>query len=175
MSVHRARRLVPHSLNGISRHPGHRLECGMSTPALVGSRDQSSFSPTAQPLLEARTSTPIALLRSCRCTSQLRLRDYIWRIIGFGLLTTTLSKGARRRRSTPVEGYLLTAPLEHSGCKLHSGILALFIISIYRFVPANLLSPNNSVGTASEHHTLYQYQLANTKNIFLGFVQTETP
>ncbi|OBT38942.1 hypothetical protein VE00_10491 [Pseudogymnoascus sp. WSF 3629] len=31
------------------------------------------------------------------------------------------------------------------------------------------------VGTASEHHTLYQYQLANTKNIFLGFVQTETP
>ncbi|KAA8567338.1 hypothetical protein EYC84_010368 [Monilinia fructicola] len=31
------------------------------------------------------------------------------------------------------------------------------------------------VGTGVEHFALYQYQLANTKNIFLGFVQTETP
>ncbi|CAM1501452.1 Fc.00g034360.m01.CDS01 [Cosmosporella sp. VM-42] len=31
------------------------------------------------------------------------------------------------------------------------------------------------VGTSSEHHTFYQYQLANTKNIYLGFIQTETP
>ncbi|KAF2086268.1 glycoside hydrolase family 55 protein [Saccharata proteae CBS 121410] len=31
------------------------------------------------------------------------------------------------------------------------------------------------VGTAVEHHTLYQYQLANTKNIFMGQIQTETP
>lgn len=31
------------------------------------------------------------------------------------------------------------------------------------------------VGTAVEHHTLYQYQFANTKNIFAGFLQTETP
>ena len=30
------------------------------------------------------------------------------------------------------------------------------------------------VGTAVEHHTLYQYQLANTKNIFMGQIQTET-
>jgi glucan 1,3-beta-glucosidase len=30
-------------------------------------------------------------------------------------------------------------------------------------------------GTAVEHHTLYQYQLANTQNIFLGQIQTETP
>ncbi|KAF4635475.1 hypothetical protein G7Y89_g2624 [Cudoniella acicularis] len=31
------------------------------------------------------------------------------------------------------------------------------------------------VGTAVEHNTLYQYQLANTQNIFMGFIQTETP
>ncbi|MCJ1473026.1 hypothetical protein MMC13_001675 [Lambiella insularis] len=31
------------------------------------------------------------------------------------------------------------------------------------------------VGTAVEHHTLYQYQLANTQNIFMGQIQTETP
>jgi glucan 1,3-beta-glucosidase len=30
------------------------------------------------------------------------------------------------------------------------------------------------VGTAVEHHQLYQYQLSNTKEIFLGQVQTET-
>jgi glucan 1,3-beta-glucosidase len=31
------------------------------------------------------------------------------------------------------------------------------------------------VGTAVEHHSLYQYQFANTKNIFAGQIQTETP
>ena len=31
------------------------------------------------------------------------------------------------------------------------------------------------VGTASEHHTLYQYTLAGTKNMFMGQIQTETP
>lgn len=31
------------------------------------------------------------------------------------------------------------------------------------------------VGTSVEHHTLYQYQLANTKNVYMGFIQTETP
>ena len=31
------------------------------------------------------------------------------------------------------------------------------------------------VGTASEHHVLYQYNLVNTQNIFAGQVQTETP
>ncbi|OIW25058.1 pectin lyase-like protein [Coniochaeta ligniaria NRRL 30616] len=31
------------------------------------------------------------------------------------------------------------------------------------------------VGTSVEHHVLYQYQLANTKNIFMGQIQTETP
>ncbi|GAB1316002.1 hypothetical protein MFIFM68171_06212 [Madurella fahalii] len=30
-------------------------------------------------------------------------------------------------------------------------------------------------GTGSEHHVLYQYQLANTKNVFMGQIQTETP
>ncbi|KAI4190280.1 MAG: hypothetical protein L6R41_000893 [Letrouitia leprolyta] len=31
-----------------------------------------------------------------------------------------------------------------------------------------------SVGTSVEHHTLYQYELSNTRNIFLGHVQSET-
>jgi hypothetical protein len=31
------------------------------------------------------------------------------------------------------------------------------------------------VGTGVEHHTLYQYQLFNTQNIYMGFAQTETP
>lgn len=31
------------------------------------------------------------------------------------------------------------------------------------------------VGTGVEHHTLYQYQLVNTQNIYMGFIQTETP
>ncbi|KAK4100480.1 glycoside hydrolase family 55 protein [Parathielavia hyrcaniae] len=30
-------------------------------------------------------------------------------------------------------------------------------------------------GTGSEHHVLYQYQLANTRDIFMGQIQTETP
>ncbi|TMW66275.1 hypothetical protein Poli38472_004040 [Pythium oligandrum] len=30
-------------------------------------------------------------------------------------------------------------------------------------------------GTASEHNVLYQYQFTNTKNVFMGHVQTETP
>lgn len=31
------------------------------------------------------------------------------------------------------------------------------------------------VGTAVEHHTLYQYQLVNTRDIWMGQIQTETP
>ena len=31
------------------------------------------------------------------------------------------------------------------------------------------------IGTSVEHHTLYQYQFANTKNVFMGQIQTETP
>jgi len=31
------------------------------------------------------------------------------------------------------------------------------------------------VGTGVEHHTKYQYQFANTKNIWMGQIQTETP
>lgn len=30
-------------------------------------------------------------------------------------------------------------------------------------------------GTAVEHSVLYQYQFANTQNVFMGFIQTETP
>jgi hypothetical protein len=39
----------------------------------------------------------------------------------------------------------------------------------------NLEIDISRVGTAVEHHDLYQYQLINTKNIFMGFIQTETP
>lgn len=31
------------------------------------------------------------------------------------------------------------------------------------------------MGSGSEHHVLYQYQLLNTKNIFMGQIQSETP
>ncbi|GAB7348730.1 hypothetical protein MBLNU459_g7467t1 [Dothideomycetes sp. NU459] len=31
------------------------------------------------------------------------------------------------------------------------------------------------VGTAVEHHTKYQYQLVDTKDVFMGLIQTETP
>ncbi|CAK7204380.1 hypothetical protein SEUCBS139899_007136 [Sporothrix eucalyptigena] len=31
------------------------------------------------------------------------------------------------------------------------------------------------VGTASEHHQLYQYQLSGTQDVFMGQIQTETP
>ncbi|KAH9857052.1 exo-beta-1,3-glucanase [Lenzites betulinus] len=31
------------------------------------------------------------------------------------------------------------------------------------------------IGTASEHHTLYQYRLANAANHYMGLIQTETP
>lgn len=32
----------------------------------------------------------------------------------------------------------------------------------------------NSYGTSVEHHTLYQYQFVDTRNIFMGQIQTET-
>ncbi|KAK7449661.1 hypothetical protein VKT23_013135 [Stygiomarasmius scandens] len=31
------------------------------------------------------------------------------------------------------------------------------------------------IGTSSEHHTIYQYNLVNAKNHYIGFAQTETP
>jgi glucan 1,3-beta-glucosidase len=31
------------------------------------------------------------------------------------------------------------------------------------------------IGTSVEHHVLYQYQFANTQNIYAGVIQTETP
>jgi hypothetical protein len=30
-------------------------------------------------------------------------------------------------------------------------------------------------GTASEHSQLYQYQIHNAQNVFMGHIQTETP
>ena len=41
-----------------------------------------------------------------------------------------------------------------------------------------LLESQNPVwlyGTASEHSVIYQYQLSKAKNVFMGFIQTETP
>ena len=35
--------------------------------------------------------------------------------------------------------------------------------------------PLDRYGTAVEHHALYQYQFANTQNIYMGQIQTETP
>ena len=49
------------------------------------------------------------------------------------------------------------------------------ILDIVRCILLTYVSSNNSVGTSSEHFTLYQYQFSNTKNIFAGFIQTETP
>lgn len=37
------------------------------------------------------------------------------------------------------------------------------------------LTNYNRVGTAVEHHVLYQYQVANSQNIYMGVIQTETP
>ncbi|KAH8646744.1 pectate lyase superfamily protein-domain-containing protein, partial [Xylariales sp. PMI_506] len=36
-------------------------------------------------------------------------------------------------------------------------------------------NPTWFYGSASEHFVMYQYQLSNAKNVFLGFMQTETP
>ena len=33
----------------------------------------------------------------------------------------------------------------------------------------------NRVGTSVEHNTLYQYQLSSTRDLFMGFILTETP
>lgn len=38
-------------------------------------------------------------------------------------------------------------------------------------LPSNL---STSFGTSSEHHTLYQYQIASTRALFAGQIQTET-
>ena len=37
-----------------------------------------------------------------------------------------------------------------------------------------VLTSGISVGTAVEHFALYQYQFADTRNIFAGQIQTET-
>jgi glucan 1,3-beta-glucosidase len=60
----------------------------------------------------------------------------------------------------------LNPRLGHSGCKC---------LSLSIKLNANNADDHCSVGTAVEHHTLYQYQFANTQNIYAGFVQTETP
>ena len=51
-------------------------------------------------------------------------------------------------------------------------------ISIFNARGVLIESTNGPVwmyGTASEHHTLYQYNLVNTKNVVMGLIQTETP
>ncbi len=62
------------------------------------------------------------------------------------------------------EACILRVRRERSGCKLSS------------FDDDKVADTlKHSYGTGVEHHTLYQYQLANTQNIVMGFIQTETP
>jgi len=50
-------------------------------------------------------------------------------------------------------------------------------ISIFsgRGILSESTGPVWMIGTASEHHTLFQYNLVNAKNHYLGLIQTETP
>ncbi|KAJ8093122.1 hypothetical protein PM082_020607 [Marasmius tenuissimus] len=50
-------------------------------------------------------------------------------------------------------------------------------ISIFagRGILSESAGPVWMIGTASEHFTLYQYQLVNAKNHYMGLIQTETP
>lgn len=52
------------------------------------------------------------------------------------------------------------------------------LLSWSKLTPADIESETGPFwlwGTGSEHHVLYQYQLVNTRNIFMGQIQTETP
>ncbi|KAJ7926053.1 exo-beta-1,3-glucanase [Mycena leptocephala] len=51
------------------------------------------------------------------------------------------------------------------------------LISIYsgRGILSESAGPVWLIGTASEHHVLYQYNLANAKSHYMGLIQTETP
>ncbi|KAJ7872688.1 exo-beta-1,3-glucanase [Mycena leptocephala] len=50
-------------------------------------------------------------------------------------------------------------------------------VSIYsgRGILSESAGPVWLIGTASEHHVLYQYNLANAKSHYMGLIQTETP
>ena len=51
-------------------------------------------------------------------------------------------------------------------------------ITIYSGRGLSIESTNGNIwlsGTGVEHNVYYQYQLAHTKNIYMGFIQTETP
>ncbi|KAF8203427.1 exo-beta-1,3-glucanase [Mycena galopus ATCC 62051] len=51
------------------------------------------------------------------------------------------------------------------------------LVSIYsgRGILSESAGPVWMIGTASEHHVLYQYNLANAKSHYMGLIQTETP
>ncbi|KAJ7500847.1 exo-beta-1,3-glucanase [Mycena galericulata] len=51
------------------------------------------------------------------------------------------------------------------------------MVSIYsgRGILSESAGPVWLIGTASEHHVLYQYNLANAKSHYMGLIQTETP
>ncbi|KAJ7246916.1 exo-beta-1,3-glucanase [Mycena haematopus] len=51
------------------------------------------------------------------------------------------------------------------------------MVSIYsgRGILCESAGPVWMIGTASEHHVSYQYNLANAKNHYMGLIQTETP
>ncbi|KAF9038899.1 beta-1,3-glucanase [Hymenopellis radicata] len=50
-------------------------------------------------------------------------------------------------------------------------------VSLYsgRGILSESAGPVWLIGTASEHHTLYQYSLVNARNHYMGLIQTETP
>ncbi len=64
--------------------------------------------------------------------------------------------------------------LGHSGCKFLTIVYSV-IFSLLDTEESPPLTICYRVGTAVEHHVLYQYQFANTQNIYMGVIQTETP
>ena len=83
---------------------------------------------------------------------------------GFGRQTTIWMLPSQTLPSTPVEACLWRVRGATSGCESGQVI----------FIPFWQVLILHRVGTSSEHHSLYQYQLAHTQDIFLGQMQSET-
>lgn len=58
------------------------------------------------------------------------------------------------------------------GCEFDSKVKKI-TLKVQRTLEANHLGMFSS-GTSVEHNVLYQYQLASTKNIYMGQIQTES-
>lgn len=64
--------------------------------------------------------------------------------------------------------YILKAPMVLFGCKI-------FPLVIFKYLCITAHDLLDRYGVASEHNVLYQYQMHNTKNLFMAVGQTETP